>query len=762
MKRRKKKGSSLLTVVVIFAVLATLGAAMLTLTGTDYNLRIKESKRVQNLYSSDSGLDVVYAGVKQIINNAIVQGNAQAATTMTNIQNNYHNTAQLDQQDLKTQLKNSFETGFKNNIDYNNIITRINNKDLPNVSFDSVGNVTFLAESMTGHTDFTNSDNKIEIKVTSTFSNNGSENTRKVSAILAIAVPDYVNPYSVSSIKEQIAINSLWDNAIAIEGNMIIKGNFTVNGQAYVKGNNATDNIGQLVYDKYNGGVHINADTVDSNNISVAFDTLITPSNLRIHGIGAHVTVSKDLYAKNVYLGKISSTDIARNCSLNVTGEGAGSIYTVNDLALNGESSTVTANNYYGVNDLEYQSNDVDGAASDSSSIIVNSDDIGRANGSSITINNDAYIMGVAYINNTDTSSPLNEPYKTGESVAIKGNYKGYGIFDKQHTDTASLNSNESSLVNAIHYLFDGFLPVRNFDSSYQNGRNLTTFDKSDYINLYDRLYNTESILKKSGVNLRGNGTIMTIGSYFTSDNQIHGHTFDPTTSYADVLKPKLQQYWQKCLHMNISIQNDDYFDANNDTVPSKEDILQKVLMYNTVGSDAAQKIMVNTTRLNFTPITDRSNIRVFNNKNVVIIGNGVNDGDYDYNSTTDTLVDLRDYSTNMATGYGMIVTTGNVKVYGKVDFHGMILAGGDFVDGDPFNKTFSYDRNYVDRAIALSVYNHKNDSTQPDYQTVFNYTPDMSQKIQEASINISQENALSAYHVDGTVEKLSNWSIVR
>lgn len=56
----KKSGSSLIVVTIVMGILFTTGTALLGLTASDYKVRINESKRVENLYASDSGLDVTY------------------------------------------------------------------------------------------------------------------------------------------------------------------------------------------------------------------------------------------------------------------------------------------------------------------------------------------------------------------------------------------------------------------------------------------------------------------------------------------------------------------------------------------------------------------------------------------------------------------------------------------------------------------------------------------------------------------------------
>lgn len=58
--KRKKQGASLIIVVIVFMFVFTVSMAMLSMIVGNYKARIVESKRVENLYASDSGLDVAY------------------------------------------------------------------------------------------------------------------------------------------------------------------------------------------------------------------------------------------------------------------------------------------------------------------------------------------------------------------------------------------------------------------------------------------------------------------------------------------------------------------------------------------------------------------------------------------------------------------------------------------------------------------------------------------------------------------------------
>ncbi|MVX62577.1 DUF2572 family protein [Clostridium chromiireducens] len=58
--RRKKKGSSLIYVIIIFMFVSTVSTAMISMISANYRARTVENKRVENLYGSDSGIYVAY------------------------------------------------------------------------------------------------------------------------------------------------------------------------------------------------------------------------------------------------------------------------------------------------------------------------------------------------------------------------------------------------------------------------------------------------------------------------------------------------------------------------------------------------------------------------------------------------------------------------------------------------------------------------------------------------------------------------------
>ncbi|NLZ49919.1 MAG: hypothetical protein GX895_14275, partial [Clostridiales bacterium] len=57
--RKKKRGSTFVIVIIVMAIIFTTGTTILAVTANDYKMRIAQSRRLQNLYEADSGLDIV-------------------------------------------------------------------------------------------------------------------------------------------------------------------------------------------------------------------------------------------------------------------------------------------------------------------------------------------------------------------------------------------------------------------------------------------------------------------------------------------------------------------------------------------------------------------------------------------------------------------------------------------------------------------------------------------------------------------------------
>lgn len=71
---KKKKGSALLATVISFMVVTTVLVAMLSVISSNYKMRVIESERVENLYTSESGLDIISTIINKDLSSAIKYG----------------------------------------------------------------------------------------------------------------------------------------------------------------------------------------------------------------------------------------------------------------------------------------------------------------------------------------------------------------------------------------------------------------------------------------------------------------------------------------------------------------------------------------------------------------------------------------------------------------------------------------------------------------------------------------------------------------
>lgn len=112
--RRKRQGASLIVVIIIFMFLATVSTAMLSMILGNYKARVAESKRVENLYASDSGLDVTYNVIGKNFDAAVKYGYYEVVA-MKNATNKGPNNSKYedvneDIQDLNSDIKSINDT----------------------------------------------------------------------------------------------------------------------------------------------------------------------------------------------------------------------------------------------------------------------------------------------------------------------------------------------------------------------------------------------------------------------------------------------------------------------------------------------------------------------------------------------------------------------------------------------------------------------------------------------------------------------------
>ncbi|MBK1810491.1 hypothetical protein JHL18_07570 [Clostridium sp. YIM B02505] len=609
----KKKGSTLVTVVAVFAILFTVGTAILSLSLSSYKLRKVESKKIENLYGSESGIDAAKKIIQVAVNTAIKKANSDVIKANNNINNqiedlkahppnnsnyyDYINDAVRDQQntnninyllwkkdengdntpantlhyvnedgtinlaDINTKLKAVFDKSYFEFLNVNLSYCVITNPDgTRNYNYllldgtNSVVRSNFELNSTAvvslNYTPLTATEISAQINGTtavlpvtlaSVFTSTDGVR-REIEARYNISAPDLTN--------HNVVNNPLLQKSIVADGNMYVKGNLTVNGDVFVKGEEQRNNDNGIVYTKYDGGININIDPTEItgstemttlNRVEVNFNgNVVTPSTFNVKQ-NSNVNVNGgNLYANNVNLGKIKRTDsYISNNTLNVNTD----MVVYNDFTFNADNTTVGINNLYAVNDLTDDSVDVSRKSKSSSSIIVN-----RALGtSSITINNDAYILGSAYIRVGEN----NENYQTGESIAVKGNYLAY---------TSPITNTPDD------YQFQYLAPLQLV--SRRNGADMLMAHKKDYFLLTAN--RTEIQQNQGSIHLQGGVDKLYISGAYISDGQARAPVPESVDKTAKLIN-KRKEYANQAYEMG-SFNNSDIIgtDQANDPLLQK------------------------------------------------------------------------------------------------------------------------------------------------------------------------------------------------
>lgn len=696
--RIKKKGSALLTVILVFAILITVGSAVMTVSISDVKMRTNESKRVKNLYGSESGLEKAYGILSQYIDDAIKGGNTKVNDYLGSL-NSENGILFIERQKLMNgESYNEDLIGKDGNIKEDYIKSKINSlfKEGYKITLtDKIKNVLVSSEGIVLGTKssspkvvfknlkledvvFTKSNINInepeELKVVlgSTYEqldSNGLKNLREVESTFKIFVPEYDAPYSMKTEKISLQENIIRGKTLVTNSNLELmnSSNLNIKGEVFVLGNttNVNNETGILI-------------TGHSGKLNLSDANVISKGDTKIKGASSSI-ISNDKSV--IYTGSLSIDKSAQNSKVDLLG----SVYANNDLILNGEKSSINiAKGFYGVNDIRKTT--IGEKTKNSSSIIVNAKDIGETNGSSINIGNELVLLGTAYI---DTKP---ESYQTGESVAIKGNYKAY---------TSALDN--AGNYNKENIVFDYLSPLQ-LANRFNNGEKLNIKDKDNYFMAFYKNDDKRNTLKFSGINLPQ--YIYTLGVYI-NNNSAYGGNYSIDN---DVIKNSIKTYEDKIKEID-SVNDYINYSAITSTI-------------NEVTTYEGAKEVVYLSREN-------SNLLISN-------GNGTSSGNNIY--------------LNGTKAKGIVIASGDVYIDGDVNFEGTIISNGRIIINDNAKVTLNSNKKIVDYIVAKN-YNKftgifKNDTV----NAVNNFEIDAEAVIANSLQSIPKENLI----------KNSNWKLIK
>lgn len=504
--KRKRKGSSLIFVVIMFMFVIIVSSAMLSMVTSNYAGRVTESKRVKNLYGAESGLDIAYNVIAKTIDNANEYSYNKTEIFKDEVKNmNYAEFLNVKDENSDEKIKNKarlyalyadidylqlnedsnkskieednkkidelinyvFRIYFKDYINanlYSNICpegensgkgkyaldgrkTSNDENNLQEVIYNNA-RISFKLESLDENSQlkWSEKDSKVisgdnlvtkyyfddedkirketydlnfnyyekitlPINLISNFKeqSNVGENEREIESVYTMIVPNY----DEVAFKKSVFTNDI--PGLTVGGTLSVNAaDLDVYGDILIE-SNASDV--STFENKYNSGIVINGDIMSNSLSTVNFNNNVYCRKTFNVQNNVIVNMNKDLYAQNIY---VNTSKQNTGTYIGINNDDNSKVVLDNDLEMNAKNTVVNMKNFYGVNDKTIDNaSGKDEKAKKSSSIIINNCDDNR--NSFLTIENEAYINGVANINTENG-------YQTGESVAVKGNYDAYSM----------------------------------------------------------------------------------------------------------------------------------------------------------------------------------------------------------------------------------------------------------------------------------------------------------------------------------------------
>lgn len=783
----KKKGSSLVAVLVICSIILVTATTMIGVATTDVRMRMNESKKLQNMYKADSGLEIfnniilkdseaaiVYAQNKVQANNLI--GGAIANTSDEDIYNTLN-------KDFKayfikalisgvTVTNEGTITGYQSLDDqYNNIAvdsrtdeTIIIDQSTTNPvstllvslknyryikSLDAVTGITNEYKDAFGTAEkpvikvfdikYNDAEKSIKFTIRSSFScaetsTTKLANKKVIETSFKITAPEYADIINRTNSSGEIDIMAPYSNVLTVDGNLNVNSTLTLGGNTWVKGDadTAASENQSIVFSKYNGGIKLaSGKNITTNPVATTGTTY--QGNIYTAGTfslvnGSTATLSGNLYSSNTYIGPSSTNDSSsRDNTITV-----GDMITYNDLGINSLASKINMNNYYGINSTTTDSTNggKNNASKRSSCIIINNYNMD----SKLKINNDAYIAGVAYINTGNENSDNGE-YETGESIAVRGNYKAY---------QEALTQIGETTINPGFKYYD---PVSLLETI--NGQAATVQNKRDYFNEYYQ----HNVFKDGKVTI--GGRVYSTGAIVTTDENKNANDLD--IQDVNVINAR-RTYAQTVLSMNS-----DLSEVQLDNVYNNGTVIKTVKGSNgttgVVNFDAMDPgVSVSVSNPGQGLVNALSNCAYVlgreENETIVISPGRISVEGHTEPPTGTACTQCFNFAQENGEDIvnAVIITKGNVKIEDGVNFKGCIIAGGNVeVEEGTEGVELTYNASVVGQIITV---NHLSNYFNENMTVVERLT------VNNGDIINIDPTETNSYNVDGVVNR-GLWKLI-
>ncbi|MCR1964575.1 hypothetical protein NSA28_13235 [Clostridium perfringens] len=717
--RKKRKGATLAYVIVVLAIIAVIGTAIVSLSLTNYKAMIVHGKKTQNLYMSESGLDKVQKALDILTAKAITYGNDAVAKEDASLSSEEDlksggNKTDDGYKKISSEKEESqnkiFKKAYKeyiikqlnpnsevsknekvfllenNKVKFNNNLIKMAEED-KNKEKNEEGNydITLIdinnkkvtnGSGLSGILNFKTTSDKdkkeeVSLRLDSKFNvkeSDGNKNYKDVSLTFNIEVPDYNGAYKI----EEFSLYNVCSNSLVVGENLNIGTGSTLNveGGIFVSANVVKDKedltSGNMVNKKDGDGVVINGGTLSVNNGS-----LVSKNDIRLGGEGSNLKVGCETENSENNKSNLNLNDESKKSNSNLNNNLG--VYTGN-LGINGDkigfdkdvSKGNIISNYpvYAMNDL-----------------ILNGEK------SSINLNDGFYGL-----NSNRTEDKLTGKINNSSAIIVNTDDIGNGSSIKIGQEaiimgTAYINTKpeayqtgESVSVkgNYIAYTVDN----GNVEFKYYNPLQLAKLDSVDEKAKYfkDNIKNAKGTIHLDGISLPNNTT--SIGATI-SNNEVRQNN-DNLDKTAGVRINQVNQY-EKAINYIGSLINTTNNDNSEIEFPDKEvrkivnikesdGKLTKAIIYIDSKNDKGGNLTIKYG--NSTDVTD----------NEINLGNGI--------------------------GAGIIVTKKNVILDSKdksLKFNGTIITADNLDVKESKKIDLVYDDNIIKKIISQNYDSFKN-----------------------------------------------------
>lgn len=490
-------------------------------------------------------------------------------------------------------------------------------------------------------------------------------------------------------------------------------GNIQINGNVYAKGEGSSVQSGIIL-----------------NNTKLNFKGFVSTPKDFIVNASKNTTIKGNVYCDNFKIINDGNNYI----NIIKDDEKYGNLFTRDDLEINGENNSINIyGGYYGLSDGSKAN---DNEPNNSSSIIINSDNIDNTH---LNVYGDSIIMGVSYI--TGLGYDKSELYQTGESLSLKGNYIAY-------TKPLNINSNgedrkkvsddgeqQSLMSENINFKY---LPPLILAYTFKDGTKLNYQDKSDYIYYYYLEHKNDDDM--GGLNTSSNININTASSIHLGtifDNKSGFIQGNYISDYEKKVNDKQKEYRKMVYYManDNEIKDDDKYDTiihkyiNFDNLPDSDSQIKsnKVLDFG------------NGKKVNQITFLSKGS------DSIALIGQNVDESSY---NLPDTKIYLN--SDGEIQANGLVICKGDIYIYGKVNFNGCIITDGNIYIMDGKQKIFNYDEDTVNYLIAKNYDNLKD---------VFINNSDIRINV---PVESKYNSGFNSVVIKNKLIHISNWKIVK